>query len=79
MRTKCWAWLYDPKNDYEGKIFSDAQAYSRALADGWETAPYPDEQAVEKEKIITAFDTIPFVESASRPGRKPNTMKTRKK
>lgn len=33
-------WLYDPKNNYEGKIFWDDEEYAAAVAAGWEFAPF---------------------------------------
>jgi hypothetical protein len=64
MRT----WLYDRYNDYTGKIFEGAEEVSRALADGWETAPYPATKKEEKAKTIEVFDK--FSQTEPKPERK---------
>ena len=35
-------WLYNPADEYKGKIFEGATAIAEAKADGWEEAPYSD-------------------------------------
>jgi hypothetical protein len=71
-------WLYDPKNDYIGKIFWTDEDYAAAVADGWETAPYPAERREEKVKTPVVFENPsqpetkepPVVINRRKPGRK---------
>jgi hypothetical protein len=53
-------WLYDPKNDYIGKIFWTDEDYAAAVADGWETAPYPAYMSAYKGDI--GDKTLPDLE-----------------
>jgi hypothetical protein len=41
------AWLYNPKDDYKGRIFWDDEEYRQAVADGWQDNPFPKPPVVE--------------------------------
>jgi hypothetical protein len=68
-------WLYNPKNDYKGRIFWDEDEAREYEAQGWENAPYPSTNLVKTE------DNPPIITekllSQAKPGRKPGAKTKR--